>query len=326
MYNFKDLIARSYIEHTEEKEYNIAHTYYQEFQAVRAGSNASYIFSKEQFYKKLIKELEALIRSTVHNYNVDSSYFDAIEETKDFKSWEKNDLKRKQEIYDDLGYNYTFTPTNWEETKNAKELDKALEEGLELNDPVRIISPSKTIQADDLVLRKSKLEFLKSEAVRARDANNIYELDDDISSTNTLIEPISFNNSIDYKSKKEEALKEVISKALEIIKPLGGIYKLESLLNEPEMIRLSTYITSIFRTGELPTNAFSFPITILEIEFIRKTIHFVYLLNKKKDVDEFINLLKLFENFKGYRHSTIRSNFAAYNSGSYEEKLKEISL
>jgi len=319
MYNFKDLIARSYIEHTEEKEYNIAHTYYQEFQAVREGSNASYIFSKGQFYKKLIKELETLIRSTVHNYNVDPSYSDAIIESKDFESWERNDLKRKQDIYDDLGHLYTFKPCNWEETNNAKELNIALEEGLELNDPVRIISPSKTIEANDLVLRKSKLEYLKSEAIRANKANRIEDLDD-----KELSEITSLDSSNDSKLDRKNVQENFVSEALEIIKPLGGIYIMDNLLNDDDMMRLNSYIRSIIMINLLPSDVSSFPIITVPNQFIRKTIHLVYESIGKKNKKEFIKLIQLFDDFYENDYETIHRKFSSY-AGTYEKVLKNIS-
>lgn len=324
MYNFKDLITRSYIEHTEEKENNIAHIYYQEFHTVREDANASYIFSKEHFYKKLIKQIDTFIRSTVHNYNVDSSYFDAIEEIKDFESWEKNDLKRKQEIYDDLGYNHTFTLTNWEETKNAKELNKALEEGLELVDPVMIISPSETIQAEDLVLRKSKLEYLKSEAERARDAKGIVELDDDEQSTNVASETISLDSSNDYRPKREDVIESIVIKALEFVKPLGGFYLGVDLLDVDDMKRLNDYTRSIIMTGKLPSDASSFPKLEVPAQFIRKTIHFVFESIGKKYKKEFLNLVHLFEDFNDTAISTTNRKFSTYE-GTYENKLEDIS-
>ena len=60
MYNFKDLIAKSYLKYTKEKDTNIAVFFYQEQYQVRPDARAKFIYSEEQFYDKLIKKIELL--------------------------------------------------------------------------------------------------------------------------------------------------------------------------------------------------------------------------------------------------------------------------
>ena len=202
MHNFKDIITRNYLKYTRGKEENIAKFFFYELFKTKQNDNSINNFLKEDFYKDLLKEINTLIRSTVHNYNIDLTYFpDAIIEPTDFKSWQKKRLEDHQFLLDEGGIDYVVKPTNWEETENAKELKEALENGLDLIDPVAIITPSKTVQAEDLVLRKSKLEYLKKEAERARAAKSIVDLDESTASSK-----ISTDNLY---SKIEETVKDV---------------------------------------------------------------------------------------------------------------------
>jgi hypothetical protein len=56
MYNFTDLIARSYLKYVNKgtKEVNIAQTFFQEYNLVSPDAKAKYIFSHKQFYTELI--------------------------------------------------------------------------------------------------------------------------------------------------------------------------------------------------------------------------------------------------------------------------------
>ncbi len=164
MYNFKDLIARSYLEYTNQKYHNMAITFFQEFNLVRPEAKAKFIFSKEHFFEKLINKIDVYIKCAVHNYHIDRSYYDFdidINEAKEFEEFEKKRLLDHQSLLVDLAVNLEVKRVNYEECTNAKQLKEALKYGLNLKDPITIISPDKEIQVDDLVLRKSKLEYFK---------------------------------------------------------------------------------------------------------------------------------------------------------------------
>lgn len=226
-----------------------------------------------------------------------------------------------QRLIDDCGRNQEVKRVNFEECINAKQLKEALKYGLNLIDPIRIISPDKDIQADDLVLRKSKLEYLKTEAIRARDAKDIEELD-----VNGLLpNKVRYNSLNDSKPKREEIVQEFIIKALEIIKPLGGIYIMDSLLDDADMKRLNNYVVALITTGDLPSNLLPFPRTNVPNEFIRKTMHMVYILIRKKHRSEFIELTHLFKQFEGTEHTTTNSKFSTYE-GNYENTKSKITF
>jgi len=327
MYNFTDLIAKSYLKYTKEKDVNIAVFFYQEHYQIRPEARAKLIYSEEQFYKELIKKIDGFINISEKNYDVDLTYFpDAYIEPKDFKSWAENDLKEKQDFYDYAGIDYILKPFNWEKIENAKHLKDALLNGLNLEDPITIISPSKEIQADDLVLRKSKLEYLKTEAIRAGNANDIRELDNTPLIPNMVIENDSPNNLNNSQLTYEEVVDKVISKALEIIRPLGGYNIQDSLLDSVDMNRLNSYVASLIKTGNLPADKLlPFPKISLPNQFVRKTIHNVYLTIGRKNKDKFIELIHLFKQFEDTEFTTTNSKFSTYE-GNYDDKLKEISF
>jgi hypothetical protein len=229
-----------------------------------------------------------------------------------------------QALIDDFGVTYAITRVNYEECNNAKQLLEALQYGLNLIDPIKIISPNKEIQADDLVLRKSKLEYLKTEAIRARDAHCINDLDSSGLLPNMSSNNVSVHNFNDSQPKREEVLEEFVFKALEIIKPLGGIYILDSLLEDADMKRLNEYVAILIKTGNLPVNTLPFPKLEVKIPFIRKTIHLVYILIGKKFNKEFIQLIHHFENFNKTQQTTTISKFAE-DDKTYDDKIKDIS-
>jgi hypothetical protein len=178
---FSNIIIKGYIEYTVENEDNIAHFFFQEHHKVRPMSNSDFIYTKEHFFKKLIREINKLISSTVHNRHIDKSLYNydtQINEEEEFKTWEEKRLKDHQLMLDDNGVNITAERKCWETHTNAKEVNEALNEGLHVKDPIRIISFDNEINSKDLVLRKSKLEFLKTEAERAKKAITIDELDE----------------------------------------------------------------------------------------------------------------------------------------------------
>lgn len=326
IYNFTDLIARSYLKYVnkEKKEVNIAQFFFQEYHLVRPDAKGIYIFSHKQFYTEVINEINALIRGSAHNRHINNPYY-KFDYNEAFEEFQQKRLLDHQKLLDDGGAPHIVTLVNYEECTNANQLKEALEHGLNLIDPVRIISPNKKIQADDLVLRKSKLEYLKTEAIRARDANSIEELDAIGPLSGMTNKTVSVNRLNHSQPNKEEIVQKYILKALEIIKPLGGIYVMHSLLDVADMKRLNEYVATLIKIGYLPMNALPFPRTKLPNQFISKTMHMVYVLIKKKHRSEFIALTHLFQQFEETEHTTTDSKFATYE-GNYEEKKFEITF
>lgn len=324
MYNFKDLIAKIYIEHDKGKENNIAHSFYQEFHQVREHIDNDLIFSKEKFYEKIFKEVKSLITSCKNNYDIDLTHYpDAYIEPKNFDAWETDYLKKIQVTYNNMGIDFTVKPRNWEEVTDAKALNEALINGLNIDDPIIILWSGKDIKYDDVVLRKSKLEYLLIEAKRAKKAKNIAELDDE-QSTNVESETISPDSSIDSRPKREDVIQSIVIKALEFVKPLGGFYLGVDLLDVANMERLNNYIRSIILTGKLPSDASSFPKIEVPAQFIRKTIHYIYKSIGNKHKQEFVNLVHLFEDFKDSETTTTSRKFSSYE-GTYNKVLTDIS-
>lgn len=322
MYNFTDLIARSYLKYVNKgkNEVNIAQFFFQEYHLVRPDAKEKYIFSHKQFYTEFINEINALIRGAAHNRHINSPDFD-FDYAEAFEEFQQKRLLDHQRHVDDAGVTYIVKRVNYEESTDAKQLTEALTYGLNLIDPIKIISPNKEIQADDLVLRKSKLEYLKTEAIRARDAKGIDELDVNV----LLPNKVRYNSLNDSKPKRDEIVQEFIIKALEIIKPLGGIYILDSLLDDADMKRLNNYVVALITTGALPSNLLPFLRTNVPNEFIRKTMHMVYILIRKKHRSEFIELTHLFKQFEGTEHTTTNSKFST-SEGNYENTKSKIKF
>lgn len=191
MYNFTDLIAQSYLKYTNVKENNIALFYFQERHQIKYDNK--FIFTDNLFYEELIKVLDKYIKTTYdrHHRYINFDHFDMDFEADMFNKWEDEKLKKHQELLDEGGIDFEVKGVNWEEVDNAKLLEEAFDNGLILIDPVRTITPSKTILPEDLVLRKSKLEYLKKEAERAREAEGIADLDESIASKNKSIDNLS---------------------------------------------------------------------------------------------------------------------------------------
>lgn len=331
MYNFTDLIARSYLEYTVEQDDDIAHHFSQEYNL----ANANYIFSKSQFYRKLILKIDTLINAPytkIEPKPVGNRYINEEEEYYEMELAEERQCESEREdaeyfsYLEESGYKIiTLTPINLEDCNDALLLTEAINNGDLLKDPITIISPNKEVQADDLVLRKSKLEYLKTEAIRARDASNITELDA-IEALPLISSNITSVNQLNYSQPtNEKIIQDFILNALEIIKPLGGVYVMDRLLDGDNMERLNLYVTDLIKTGDLPTNLLPFPRTSLPNQFIRKTIHLIYILTKKKNRGKFIELTHLFQQFKGTEHTTTDSKFATYE-GKYEETKSLITF
>lgn len=60
MYNFTDLIARSYLQHTKEKDDDIAYFFQENYQFIPK-TNDNYKIPAEQFYRKVILKIDYLI-------------------------------------------------------------------------------------------------------------------------------------------------------------------------------------------------------------------------------------------------------------------------
>lgn len=240
MYNFSDLIARTYLKYVNKRNngVNIAQVFFQEYYSIRPEAEAKYIFSHQQFFTELINEIDTLAKRAVHNHHLNSPDFE-INDADDFEEFQKKRLLDHQSLIDDAGVTYVVKRVDYEESTNAKQLTEALKYGLNLIDPVKIITPSKTIQADDLVLRKSKLEFLKAEAIRARDADKIIDLEKSHTDEHTpSITSIS-----------ENAIK--VKKAFEFTLKLGKDKK--QILSNDDHLRLVKWVTFYFDNQyELP--------------------------------------------------------------------------
>ena len=141
------------------------------------------------------------------------------------------------------------TPMNWEECDDPNKLIKAINDGVILKDPITIISPSLEIQADDLVLRKSKLDYLKAEAIRARETNsidvlsNLIELNENTSAKSTDLStyPLDYIKGI---------VKDHFRFTLEI-----HPRKKKPMLSNDEFLQLVGWVSSFFKNKhELPKN------------------------------------------------------------------------
>lgn len=250
MYNFTDLIARSYIEYTKENDDDIAHFLSQEYNQVRPEANEKYILSKEQFYRKLILKIDTLIDTPytkIEPKPLGNRYINEEEEYYEMERAEERryECEREEATYmlylEEQGITYIPpTPINWEECDDAILLIKAINNGNLLKDPITIISPNKDIQADDLVLRKSKLEYLKTEAIRARDANSINELSIEVKLNENLHIKLD-DHSVYNISNIENIVKNRFQFTLEI----NGRKNVPMLSND-EYLKLVEWVTYFF--------------------------------------------------------------------------------
>ena len=241
MYIFTDLIAQSYLKYTKEKDDNIAVYFFQQYHLVNY--EGKFLFTKSLFYNDLIKKLDGFIEGAFHNTHFirrDHYYDNSIIEAEVFEEFQKKRLLEHQNLIDDSGIDYKVKRVNYEESINAKELIEAFDYGLDLKDPVKIITPSETIQSGDLVLRKSKLEYLRNEPVRARDAENLNELEN-----STLVENNLSNNSTSENETK-------VRKAFEFTLKEGKNKK--QIISNEDHLRLIKWVTFYFDNNyELPS-------------------------------------------------------------------------
>lgn len=155
-------------------------------------------------------------------------------------------------------------------------------------------------------------------------------------SNNNLFAPLFeeyFNSKPNIKEQKDISLKNNISKTLkptkeediqsvkEILKPLSGYWKRDLILNENDFSNLIEYTLHIMENNCLPNETKQFPITGASIEFIRKTIHLVYLHLGKKNKSCFVSLTHLFKQLDKTEVKTTNSKFSAY-TGNYNNDLQ----
>lgn len=245
---FIDLIAKSYIEYTQENDDNIAQFYFQEFYKVRPEANTRDIYSKKQFYTKLIKKLDSLIKEAIprpRDIDFNTTNQEIVDQINmiQFEEESRHDEAREHADYqifleqEGLPIPKIF---NWEECMDAKKLIQQIKKrGFTLKDPISIINPSLDNYSEPLVLRKSKLEYLKKEAVRASEATTITELDDP---QDMSVEcSISSNESIsDIESK--------VKKAFEFTLKLDPRKK-KQILSEADNIKLVEWVTYYFENN-----------------------------------------------------------------------------
>ncbi|SFS63002.1 hypothetical protein [Lutibacter maritimus] len=250
---YLNLIAKSYIKLTIENDDNLALFFFQKYNKRK----------DNRFYDKLTENIENLINN---------SYTKAKEPDLSGIPDEHRDdyirvLKTKENYYFAAMDQYSDycaeeglpnnTP-NWEICTDATKLTNALNnEYVKLKDPINIITPSKKISKKELILKKSKLEYLKSEAERASKVSSIDELDEIAAiETNPLKSQNSqLNNSTTIKIAVQNAFKFT----LEINKT-----KEKQILSEEDYSRLVEWVTYFFE-NDYKVPYIDSPITELNI-------------------------------------------------------------
>ena len=258
MYNFSDLIAKSYLQYTKEKDDDIAFFFQENYQFIPK-TNDNYKIPEEQFYRKLILKIDNLIEDQYikivpkplgNRYINEEEEYYAMELAEERQYEYERDEATHMIYLEEQGITYIPpTPINWEECDNPIQLIKAINNGILLKDPITIISPNKEVQADDLVLRISKLEYLKAEAIKARDTNSIDGLSEIIDLNknlpNKLVDLSVYN--LDY---IEAIVKDRFKFTLEVYPR-----KKVPMLSNDEYVKLVQWVTYFFINNyELPKN------------------------------------------------------------------------
>ncbi|HEY9220925.1 MAG TPA: hypothetical protein VIO43_05015 [Lutibacter sp.] len=245
---FTDLIAKSYINYTTENISEIAQFYYTEQLKVRESSNGGNIFSKKQFYNNLISNITALIDASYSKYE-DNEEIDLSGIPPEFQEeYLLNTLYEKSEEQRELFSQYLEDrlyekPIDWEKCNDAEKLQIAINNRFVIfKDPVSFIEPSDSIYIKTLVLRKSKLEYLKSEAERASKAKTIDELDE--------IDALIF---LGKKSpSKPSDIENTVQKAFKFTLKIDPRKK-KQILSEEDYLKLVNWVTYYFENKlELP--------------------------------------------------------------------------
>lgn len=326
---FIDIIAQAYIQYTIENDNDIAQYFYQEFYIQKEKSLVKKAFKKKRFYKSLINEIEKLIENSYNKAKEPDTSgipYEFIDDHLDYLDFLREEYFKAMDQYcddmDSQGIPYKFP--NWEECTDGKKIRDAINNKyVVLKDPVNFITSNPDIHQNELVLRKSKLEYLRNEAIKARNANSVDELDLTKVTLNTKIriKEITYQHS-QSKNNLDIVQEKSINKAKEILKPLGGVYKLEEQLNNENMNRLYSYVESIIKSGKLPVETLKFNTISLPNIFIQKTFHLVYESAEKKYRNAFIELFHLFEQITKEPTTTYR-HFSYY--GKYDETLSLIT-
>jgi hypothetical protein len=251
---FTDLIAKSYLIYTKNNDNDIAHLYYKEQVKVKEGNNKDF-FSKKEFYNKLISQIQALINGSIYTFTNDSIYkrgpYDISnipKESRDEYYFEMDHMyiKEKNNFYDFEAPGFNIS--NWEECEDAYILKECIYFQLvTLKDPVAFIDPSDSISKETLVLRKSKLEHLKSEAERASKVTSIDELDDniEINKNNQPKEDVIFENDLND-------IENIVRKHFQFTVEIDDRKK-KQMLSQEEFLKLVSWVTYFFENNyELP--------------------------------------------------------------------------
>jgi hypothetical protein len=256
MYNFTDLIARSYLQHTKEKDDNIAFFFQENYQFIPK-TNDNYKMPAEQFYRKVILKIDNLIEDQYlkieripegNRYINEEEEYYAMEQAEERRYECERDEATYMLYLEEIGETYIPpTPINWEDCNDALRLTEAINNGTVLKDPITIISTNIEIQADDLVLRKSKLEYLKAEAIRARDTNSI----DGLSEVIELNKNISVK-SVDLSVYNLDYIADIVKDRFKFTLEADDRKKVPMLSND-EYLQLVGWVTFFFKNNyELP--------------------------------------------------------------------------
>lgn len=229
--NYLNLIAKSYIKLTKENDDNLAIFFFQKYNKLKNET------PKNRFFNKLIENIENLINNSYTKAKEPDLSGIPDEHLDDYI----NELKRKKNEYldamdlhhiDCIAQGIPYDIPNWEICTDATKLTNALNNDyVELEDPINIITPRKKISKKELIVRKSKLEYLKSEAERASKAEGIDNLDE----------------KINIEHKEEDSSPEIrkkVEKAFQFTLQTRG--KKNQLLSNDDYERLVGWVTEYF--------------------------------------------------------------------------------
>jgi len=226
---FTDLIAKSYLAYISDEEIDIALFYHNEFSKVKPGVKSDKQFSKDHFFKKLQTNLGLLIDDCYTRYS--EPVFDPSK--MDYETYEYQ-LNKRREIIEEEAQNDFYNkeinylnpiPINWEVCDDSVKLKYALKyKGISLKDPINIIKANDETQ---IILRKSKLEFLKLEVERANNFKDDYLEDAELNLINN-----STSDGVNYDSLQN--LNEKFDEFSELVKSLSTISPNKEYLNSQE--------------------------------------------------------------------------------------------
>ncbi|WP_165732379.1 hypothetical protein [Polaribacter sp. 20A6] len=315
MNRYKDIVTKASIENDN----NIALYFYQEYYQVRQGSSAKIIFGQNQFFRELILYIDKLIEGTIYK----AKEPDLSNMPWDEKDEYLRDLQRKKDEYlegysmyyhDMVSIGLSISIPDWEKCNDAVKLLKAINsEYVVLNDPIAIITPNKEIQVKALVLRKSKLEFLKTEAIRASRVNDINELDED-----SIDLPQQDTDDSSVRAKVSKAFRFTLSK---------DFRKDKQILSQQDYDKLVSWVTEYYEED------FTLPKITEPIKQVNTSKGNVFQVFKdlflelcpekyKSKPDSFYNLIKAC--FYQYRNDEISNISKSKRPTNYEEVVGEL--